>query len=157
LVPHFAGSAGGGAIPINTALKRHQCAHDAANPITRTPTANLQGAAEVTLMANPLSHPLLKAMHVPIGATALVVRAITRQMISAACSGATDSIVIGSMQSMKRYILADVRVLIDLTSHLFMSSTNSENCADFGLKDTVSFNVNKNYLYMETILVHLSL
>jgi hypothetical protein len=41
-----------------------------------------------------------------------------------------------------------------------MSSTNYENRADEGLRDTISFfffNINKNYLYMETLLVHLSL
>jgi hypothetical protein len=61
---------------------------------------------------------------------------------------------------MKRYALTDAKVLIDLTSHLFMSSTNNENWVDSGLRDTVSFfsfNANKNYLYTETLLVHLSL
>jgi endonuclease/exonuclease/phosphatase family metal-dependent hydrolase len=41
-----------------------------------------------------------------------------------------------------------------------MSSTNYENGADNGLRDTISFfsfNANKNYLYTETLLVHLSL
>jgi hypothetical protein len=41
-----------------------------------------------------------------------------------------------------------------------MSSTNSENWADSGLRDMISFfsfNANKNYLYTETLLVHLSL
>jgi hypothetical protein len=41
-----------------------------------------------------------------------------------------------------------------------MSSTNYKNRVDDGLRDTFSFfsfNVNKNYLYMETLLVHLSL
>jgi hypothetical protein len=160
LVPHFAGSVGGGAIPINTALKGLQYAHDVANPTTRTPTANLQDAAEVTPTASPLSHPLLKGMRAPTGATALVVRAITKQMISTARSGATDSIEIGLTWNMRRYVLTDAKVPIGLTSHLFMSSTNSENWADSGLRDTVSFlsfNVNRNYLYTETLLVHLSI
>jgi hypothetical protein len=41
-----------------------------------------------------------------------------------------------------------------------MSSTNYENRADDGLRDMISFfsfNINKNYLYTETLLVHLSL
>jgi hypothetical protein len=61
---------------------------------------------------------------------------------------------------MKRYALTDMKVLVDLTLHLFMSSTNYENRADNGLRDTISFfsfNANKNYLYTETLLVHLSL
>jgi hypothetical protein len=160
LVPHFAGSAGGRATLINTAPRRHQSAHDVANPITRMPIANLQGAAEETPLANLLSHLLLKVMHVPTGVTALIARAITRQTTNAACSGTTDSIEIGSMQNMRRYVLADTKVPIGLMLHPFMSSTNSESCADSGLKDTIfflSFNVNKNYLYMETLLVHLSL
>jgi hypothetical protein len=160
LVPHFAGSAGSGATLINIAPKGHQYAYSMASPISRTPIANLQDVAKVTPMANPLSHPLLKAMHVPTGATALTVRAITRQMINNACFGATDSIEIGSMRNMRRYVLADARVPIDLTLHLFMSSTNSESWADSGLRDMISFlsfNVNKNYLYTETLLVHLSI
>jgi hypothetical protein len=99
-------------------------------------------------------------MCVPTGVTAPTVRVITRQMINAAHSGATDSIEIGLMRNMRRYVLADVKVPISLTSHPFMSSTNSESCTDLGLKDTISFlsfNVNKNYLYTETLLVHLSL
>jgi hypothetical protein len=124
------------------------------------PIANLQDAAEVIPIASLLSHPPLRATHVPTGVTALTVRVITRQMINNAHSGATDSIEIGSMWNMKRYVLVDVKVPIGLTSHLFMSSTNSENWADSGLRDTISFlsfNVNKNYLYMETLLVHLSI
>jgi hypothetical protein len=124
------------------------------------PIANLQDAAEVTPMASHLFHPPLRAKLALTGATALIVRVITRQMISDARSGTTNSITIGSMLNMRRYALADVKVLINLTLHLFMSSTNYENGADNGLKDTISFlsfNVNKNYLYTETILVHLSL
>jgi endonuclease/exonuclease/phosphatase family metal-dependent hydrolase len=67
---------------------------------------------------------------------------------------------IGLMQNMRKYVLADMKVPIGLTLPLFMSSTNSENWADLGLRDTISFlsfNVNKNYLYMETLLVHLSI
>jgi hypothetical protein len=115
------------------------------------PTANSQGAAEVIPMASHLSHPPLRAKPVLTGVTALIVRVITRQTIDDARSGTTDSIVIGLMWNMKRYALADVRVLIDLTSHLLMSSTNYENGADSGLRDTISFlsfNVNKNYLYI---------
>jgi hypothetical protein len=82
------------------------------------------------------------------------------QMTNAAPSGETSSIVIELTWNTKRYALADVKVLIDLTLHLLMSSTNNENWADSGLRDTVSFfsfNANKNYLYTETLLVHLSL
>jgi hypothetical protein len=67
---------------------------------------------------------------------------------------------IGLMLNTKRYTLADMKVLVDLTLHLFMFSTNYENRADDGLRDTVSFfsfNANKNYLYTKTLLVHLSL
>jgi hypothetical protein len=63
-------------------------------------------------------------------------------------------------QNMKRYAIADAKVLIDPTSLLSMSSTNNENWVDNGLRDTVSFfsfNANKNYLYTETLLVHLFL
>jgi hypothetical protein len=69
---------------------------------------NLQGAAEVTPTANPLSHQLLKAMRVLTGATALVARAITRQTTSVAYSGITNSIEIGSTWNMRRYVLADM-------------------------------------------------
>jgi hypothetical protein len=124
------------------------------------PTANLQDAAEVTPMASHLSHLPLRAKLALTGVTALIARVIMRQMTNTAHSGTTDSIEIGLMLNMRRYIFADAKVLIDLTSHLFMSSTNYENGADNGLKDIVSFflfNVNKNYLYTETLLVHLSL
>jgi hypothetical protein len=120
----------------------------------------LQDAAEVTPLANLLSLPLLRVLHAPTGCTALTVRAITRQMSNTAPSGTIGSIKIGLMQNMKRYVFADMRVLIDLTSHLFMSSTNYENRVEEGLRDMISFfsfNINKNYLYMETLLVHLSL
>jgi hypothetical protein len=111
-------------------------------------------------MASHLSHLPLRAKTALTGCTAQIVRAIMQQMTNAAPSGAINSIVIGSMLNMKRYALADMKVLIDLTLHLFMSSTNYENRADNGLKDTISFlsfNINKNYLYTETMLVHLSL
>jgi endonuclease/exonuclease/phosphatase family metal-dependent hydrolase len=85
---------------------------------------------------------------------------ITRQTINDAHFGTTNSITIESMQNTKRYTLTDARVLIDLTSHPLMSSTNNENWVDSGLRDTISFfsfNANKNYLYTKTLLVHLSL
>jgi hypothetical protein len=74
--------------------------------------------------------------------------------------GINDSIAIGSMQNIKRYALTGAKVLIKLTLCHFISSTNYENGVDDGLKNTISFlsfNVNKNYLYTETLLVHLSL
>jgi hypothetical protein len=120
----------------------------------------LQDAAEVTPMASLLSHPPLRASCALTGCTALTARVITRQMTNAVYSGTIDSIEIGLMLNMKRYALTDAKVLADLTLHLFMSSTNYENGADNRLKDTISFfsfNVNKNYLYTETLLVHLSL
>jgi hypothetical protein len=98
------------------------------------PTANLQNAAKVTPMASHLSHPPLRAKPALIGVTALTVRAIMRQTINDAHSGATNSIVIRLMLNMKRYALTDAKVLIDLISHLLMSSTNYENGADNRLK-----------------------
>jgi hypothetical protein len=160
LESHFAGSAGSGVTLTNTAPKRHQYAPGAVNPILGMLIANLQIAAEETPIANYLSHLLLRVKPAPTGCTAPTARVITWRMTNAAFSGKTDSIVIGLMQNMKRYILADMRILISLTSHLFMSSTNSENWVDSGLRDTISFfsfNANKNYLYTETLLVHLSL
>jgi hypothetical protein len=124
------------------------------------PIANLQAVAKETPMANCLSRLLLRVKHAPTGCTAPIVRAITQRMTNTAPSGKTDSIKIGLMRNIKRYALADVKVLIVLTSHLLMSSTNNENWADNGLRDMISFlsfNVNKNYLYMETLLVYLSL
>jgi hypothetical protein len=124
------------------------------------PTINLQDTAKVTPMASHLSHPPLRAKTAPTGCIAKIVRVITQQTTNTAPSGTIDSIAIGLMLKMKRYALADVKVLVDLTLHLFMSSTNYENRVDDGLKDTISFfsfNANKNYLYTETLLVHLSL
>jgi hypothetical protein len=160
LGPHFAGSAGSGDIQINTALKKHPYAPGVANPTLEMPIVNLQDAAEETPMASHLSHPPLRAKPALTGCTALTARVITWQMTNATHSGTISSIKIGSMLNTKRYTLADVKVLIDLTSHLFMSSTNYENGVDNGLKDTISFfsfNANKNYLYTKTLLIHLSL
>jgi hypothetical protein len=124
------------------------------------PITHLQDAAEVTPLVNCLFPPPLRAKPALTGCTALIARATMRQMTNVAPSGIISSIMIGSMQNMKRYALADAKVLIGLTSDPFMSSTNYENRAENGLKDTISFlsfNVNKNYLYTETLLVHLSL
>jgi hypothetical protein len=120
----------------------------------------LQDAAKVTPLASLLFLLPLRVNHALTGCTAPTARVITGLMTNTAPSGITNSIMIGLMLNMKRYILADTKVLIKLTLHLFMSSTNYKNRVDNGLRDMISFlsfNVNKNYLYTETLLVHLSL
>jgi hypothetical protein len=153
LESHFAGNAGNGTTLTNTAPRGHLYTPGVVNPILGMPITNLQAAAKETPMASHLSHLLLRGKLAPTECTAPTVRAIMRQMTNAAPSGKTDSIVIGSMWNMKRYALADTKVLIDLISHPFMSSINNENWADSGLRDMISFfsfNANKNYLYTET-------
>jgi hypothetical protein len=123
-------------------------------------TINLQNAAEATPLVSLLFLSSLRVNLALTGCTALIVRAIMGQMTNTAPSGIIGSIEIGLRLNMRRYAITDMRVLISLTLHLFMSSTNYENGADKGLKDMISifsFNVNKNYLYTETLLVHLSL
>jgi hypothetical protein len=90
LEPHFVGSAGSGVTLTNTAPKRHLYAPGAANPISGMPIVNLQAAAEETLTASHLSHPLLRVKLAPTGCTAPIARAITWRMTNAAPSGETS-------------------------------------------------------------------